>query len=173
MMEIKRGDIVLRTVNEEDAAFIVSLRNDDRNRKFISPTSSDISSQIEWIKNYKKRELAGIEFYFIVTDPDGNKYGTTRLYNFDDESFEVGSWVFSPDAPAGMAIKADLYCREYGFSLKNMKYCRFEVRKLNKSVVKYHKGFSPVLIGEDDLNYYFKLDKINFDKHSVKLLNIL
>lgn len=154
--------IILRLVEEEDAEFILKLRCNNLLNKFISSTSGDITDQINWIKNYKKRELAGLEFYFIAVDLEGKRYGTIRLYNFDEKSFEIGSWLFLPNSPLGMAVKAHFAAYEKGFKYLNADYCRFEIRKRNMSVLRYIKDFKTTLVNEDDLNYYFTLTKENF-----------
>jgi hypothetical protein len=173
MKSVSRYGITLRLVEVKDAEFILDLRTNSLLNQHLSPTSTKIIDQLNWIQNYKLREQQGSEFYFIAQDIEGNKYGTTRLYNFDEKSFEVGSWIFSPEAPSGMAIKADIICREIGFDLLNADYCRFEVRKKNKSVVRYHLGYRPKKVNEDELNLYFILSKEDFNSHKIKLLKFI
>jgi RimJ/RimL family protein N-acetyltransferase len=170
---IKKYGIVLRLVNESDAKFILELRTNEKLGRYLSQTSEDLTLQENWIRSYKKRENLGIEYYFIVEDENGKKFGTTRLYNPAENSFEVGSWIFSQNSPTGMAIKADIICREFGFETFKTKKCNFEVRKDNKSVIKYHKGYKPTMISEDELNLYFELTFEKFETYSQKLLNYL
>jgi len=159
---IYRYGITLRLVEIEDAEFILKLRNDKALNKFISYTSPEFSEQVKWIQDYKKREAAGQEFYYIAQDQFGNEYGTIRIYNFDDESFEIGSWVFHLNSPIGMAVKAHFIGYEIGFENLNLQYCRFEVRKKNAAVLRYLQDFEKTFIKEDDLNVYFTLTKDNF-----------
>ena len=60
----QKYNLNFRFVVEEDAEFILSLRNDIKLSKFISPTSSSISDQVNWIKEYKKKEK--VRKYFII-----------------------------------------------------------------------------------------------------------
>ena len=131
-----------------------------------------MQKQIDWIKGYKEREARGEEYYFITLDENGKRFGVNRLYNFDEESFEVGSWLFLNEAKSSVSILSDITTREYGFNLKFPKFCRFEVRKENLSVLAYHKRFSPILVNEDDLNNYYILSKENFDEYKNKLLKV-
>ena len=55
----------VRLVNEDDAAFIVKLRTDERLGQFIHATSPDVEQQKAWIRKYKEREAEGLEYYFI------------------------------------------------------------------------------------------------------------
>lgn len=43
---LHRYGIDVRLVNEDDAEFIIKLRNDDRNSKFLSKTTTNIYEQI-------------------------------------------------------------------------------------------------------------------------------
>jgi hypothetical protein len=170
--KICKYNITMQLVEEQDAQFIVDLRTDERNRH-ISKTDPDTSKQVEWIKRYKIREETKVEYYFIVKDSNGIPWGTTRLYNFEENKFEVGSWVFLINAPNHIAIKSDILAREIAFETLGFDICKFEVRKDNKKVLRYHHGYKPNVVAEDDLNFYFELDKLSFYKHRDKLLKLL
>jgi hypothetical protein len=172
-MLIKKYGIILRTVEINDAEFILSLRSNEKLGRFISPTDIDIEKQRDWIKLYKKREEKKTEFYFITIDEQGNRYGVNRIYNFDETSFESGSWLFSPEAPVGMSILSDLIGRSFAFEDLGYKFCRFEVKKDNFTVVKYSKQFNLNSIFEDDLNYYFRIDFENFKQQRDRLVRML
>lgn len=169
---IIRYGVVLELVTEKDAQFIIDLRSGKKG-KHISYTEPDILKQVSWIEQYKIREQNNLEYYFIVKDVDGNKWGTTRLYNFNNDQFEVGSWVFLDDSPAGIAIKGDIATREIAFEQLGFDICKFDVRKANKTVLRYHYGYKPVLVAEDELSFYFELNKQAFYKQRDKLINIL
>jgi len=152
-----------RFVEKEDAAFILQLRTDPRLSRYISSTVDDIKAQEEWIEKYKVREKLKQEFYFIFENENKVRFGVNRIYNITDVSFEIGSWLFAQNSPEGASIMADLFTRDFAFqTIPSMEYCRFEVRKDNKSVVRYHKRFNPELIAEDLLSYYFKLNRDDY-----------
>jgi hypothetical protein len=56
---IEKYDLRMRLVEESDAEFILSLRTDESLNQFLSKTSTSLSAQIDWIRNYKIREEAG------------------------------------------------------------------------------------------------------------------
>jgi hypothetical protein len=85
----------------------------------------------------------------------------------------VGSWVFLDESPAGIAIKGDIATREIAFEQLGFGTCKFDVRKENKTVLKYHYGYKPLLVAEDELNFYFELNKQDFYKQRDKLIKIL
>jgi RimJ/RimL family protein N-acetyltransferase len=172
MNYIDKYGIKLRYVNVNDAAFILILRNDPTLNVYLSKTSNNISDQVRWIENYKLREANNEEYYFITEDLSGIPFGTYRLYNIEQYSFEIGSWLFSPDSPQGMAVKADIICKEFGFESLKADYCRFEVRKLNSAVVRYHQRFQPDKVREDELNFYYQLTREKFEQNKKKILNL-
>lgn len=169
MKIVNKYGIILRLVEESDADFILKLRTDIALNRFISYTSPQRDDQLKWIQEYKLRENAGLEYYYIAQDQNGNKYGTIRIYNLDDKSFELGSWLFHTKSPIGMAVKAHFIGFEIGFELLKAEYCRFEIRKKNTGVLRYMQDFEKTLVKEDDLNYYFTLTKENFYKRRNQL----
>ncbi len=112
---INKYGIILRAVEVDDAEFILSLRTDSSLNQFISYTNPNLEDQVKWIENYKIREKSGIEYYFIVQDSEENKFGTIRIYDFDEKSFEIGSWLFRTNSPLGMAVKAHFIGFEKSF----------------------------------------------------------
>ena len=159
----------IRLAQVNDAKFIVDLRGDEIKSKFLSEISTDIKMQEDWLKNYKFREAKGEEYYFIVCDLQGNSFGTTRLYNFRGEIFFTGSWVFLDSSPEGLPIIGDILGREIAFDILKYSFCQFEVRKGNSKVLKYHKTYKPRLVDEDELNFYFELNReeFNFQKSNI------
>jgi len=172
LKQFKQYGIIQRFVNETDAQFILSLRLDDKLSRFLSPTQNDITVQTAWIREYKKRELVGTEFYFITVDEAGERYGVNRLYNFDNDSFEVGSWLFKNGSPSSFSILSDLATRDYGFYTLGFKFCRFEVKKNNIAVLNYHKKFQPEITGEDEQTIFFRLSIDSYEIFKNKLLKI-
>lgn len=163
MKGLSNYNIKLRLVEETDASFIIALRTDCLKSRFISPTDLDVEKQKAWIREYKKREKTGNEFYFVAIDQDNIEFATYRIYNKSENSIEIGSFVSKPlySKPINV-IKVDIILKEFVFSSLGYNQLNFEVRKGNKSVINYHKKFNPDLIDEDELNYYFTLNKENF-----------
>ena len=163
MDTISKFNIKLRLVEESDAEFIVDIRTDSSKSKFISFTNSNIEEQKKWIREYKNREKAEEEFYYIAIDENDEKFATYRLYNKNNNSIEVGSFVSKPFYKIALnVIKVDVILKTYVFEVLGYNSLNFEVRKNNKSVIIYHNKFKPQLTKEDDLNYYFKLEKDSF-----------
>ena len=173
MKLFEKYGLLFRPVEISDSKFIVKLRTDSKLSKHISQTSSNISLQKDWISKYKKREAVGLEYYFVVLK-DTVPCGTVRIYNIKPKEFEIGSWLFKNDIDVNIPILADIGIREFGIdTIKGAESIVFEVRKNNKQVVKYHKRYQPIVTGEDEQNYYFKLPFENFENNKEKILRLI
>ena len=165
-MIIEKYNIKLQTVEEEDAKFIIALRTDVKRSRFISATNNDIEEQQAWIRNYKQREKQNTEYYFIASDENNEKFATYRVYNLEDNICEIGSWVSKSDYNNAVnAIKVDIIMKEFVYEVLGYNQLRFEVNKKNNSVVKYHQLFTPDIAMETEENYYFVLQKENFENN--------
>lgn len=164
-MEINNFDITLRLAELDDASFIVDLRNDEKKSRFISQSTSDESQQKEWLRGYKLRESQGLEYYFIAEDKNSNPFATYRVYNINENTVDIGSWITVPGWKFPLdAIKVDFLVKDFVFNKLNYGVLKFDVRKLNKSVINYHKKYNPTIIDEDENNFYFELTKQNFQE---------
>ncbi len=174
MNTINKYNIKLRLVEENDAEFILELRTDSSKSRFISQTAFDVEKQKEWIQNYKEREVSGDEFYFIASDTNNVDFATYRIYNKKDDTIEIGSFISKPlyNNPINI-IRLDIFIKEYVFTVLGFQKLNFEIRKDNKSVVNYHKKFEPIVVNEDELNYYFILEKEAFFSNKIKFQSFL
>lgn len=175
--ELNRYGLHCRLVREEDAEFIVRLRTDEKLARFIHSTSSDIEHQIQWLKEYKKREKVGLDYYFIF-DIDGQSLGVNRIYNIDEKKFSTGSWVFDKISPYGTAFLAQIITREVAFDLLEFDY-EEDINgtyENNVHVLKYNLANGMKIIGEttDELgkNYSLGLSKADFEKSKFRILRM-
>ncbi len=154
--------IDLRYVEIGDAEFILSLRHDKRKNRHLSSVKGGLSAQKEWIAEYKKREENGLEYYYIIVDrhdENQEELGVVRLYNFKESSFCWGSWILKDGSPSYAAIESALNIYEEAFFSLSFSEARFDVRKKNTKVVRFHKRFGCVVVDEDNFNYYFLFTK--------------
>ncbi|GEO03229.1 hypothetical protein AAE02nite_08930 [Adhaeribacter aerolatus] len=173
MMELHLADFKLQLVSEADAEFIVELRSNQNLAKHLHQTSSNVGTQREWIKRYKEREALGTEFYFISVKYNGEKLGLNRIYNIKPDSFELGSWIFKKGIEEVIPILSDIAVRDFAYNKLGLQKCFFDVRKNNKSVIRYHHLFEPKVIDEDDMNYYFELDYSTYNINRQKILKLI
>lgn len=162
----------LRLIEPDDAEFIFRLRTDPKLSRFINHTAGDVKTQVDWIAEYKLREISGNDFYFICIDTKtGSRQGLNRLYNFTNDSFEGGSWLYLPRLDPSKSILSDIIVREIAHEELQAESSIFEVRKDNTIVIKYLKLFNPTLIGENQKSYFFKISRDDFNMHKNRILS--
>ncbi len=160
----------IRFVVEEDAPFILSLRNNPRLNKHLSPTSVDLNAQQNWIRLYKEKERRNEEFYFIISE-DNEKVGLYRLYHINNVSFTIGSWLFKSCLNKHLPILTDLVFSDVGFKHLQKDVLLFDVRKANKKVLNYHLIKKPLLYNEDELSYFYLIIKNFWENAKLYVLN--
>jgi len=168
---IERYGLRVRLATVDDAEFILALRTDPRLSRHISPTKPDISVQRDWLQRYKEREAIGKEYYFIIQHKE-RPIGTFRLYDISGDSFVSGSWVFSPDSPAGASILGEIICKEFAYENLGLKHNHGDVRKDNRQVLRYNLSYNPTITGEDDENVYLEFDKESFYREKEKHIKL-
>lgn len=142
-LPLTRYGCQFRFVDVNDAEFIFKLRTNPELAKFLNPVTGNADDQREWIVEYKKRETAGDDFYFICLDPkSGCRQGLTRLTNFRDQTCEAASWIYLPKLDFSKGILGDVLVREIAFDILKFKFCTFYVQKKNKPVLKYFLLYS-------------------------------
>ncbi len=149
--------IRIRLVQEEDAAFIVRLRNLDSVKEHLNPVGEDVLAQQQWIRTYKEREAEGVDFYFIILDTNDDMLGTIRIHDVDDDSYTVGSWAMLDSVPAYAGIETVINVFETGFYGLNKMLVRCSVLKTNKKVVRFHSSYGGDILGEDEREIHFQL----------------
>ena len=168
---LHRYGIDVRLVNEDDAEFIIKLRNDDRNSKFLSKTTTNIYEQINWIKEYKIREKEGKDYYFLFSF-NQMPVGLYRIYNIENDSFVCGSWAFKPDSQSGLGILGCIIGREVAYEDLKLEKCFTDVLVDNISSISFQKAFYPKTLKTENGKIYFEHYKENFYKYKDKFIQI-
>lgn len=155
----------LRLVELRDAQLILDLRLNPKLNRYLSHTNGDVKFQEDWILKYKARESEGLEYYFLILSKTNALSGTIRIYNIDysAKKFTIGSWIVKEGADPIVSLESILAAEKFAFVNLKMEYNYFDVRKDNRSVIRFHKNRGAEVIGKDELNFYFSLDKQKFD----------
>lgn len=168
-MLMQSRTINLRLVEESDAAFIHSLRQDERYNRYLSKVDGDVESQKAWIQYYKKDEALKKQFYFIIERKDGVPCGTVRVYDLQKASFCWGSWILNDDKPKAAAIESAILVYDFGFDVLGYAASHFDVMKDNVRVISFHEKMGAVRESEDEQNFYFMIGKGAVAKFKQKL----
>ena len=162
-MLIKGKNINLRLAEVTDATFIFELRKNSTKTKYLSQVNGDIANQEQWLREYKKREVEKIEYYFIIESKGNVSLGLVRIYDLQKDSFSWGSWLIKEDAPKSTAIESALQVYEFGFYFLGFKNVHFEVRKGNEKVIAFHKRFGAKTVSENDIEYFFTFSRNDYE----------
>ena len=146
-------NVVFRDANKDDAEFILQLRTDPVKGKYLSHTSSALNVQVAWLEKY---ENDNTQVYFIIEDKNGERFGTIRLYDKNEDSFCWGSWILREGRPSGFAMESALMVYYFALSIGFNK-SHFEVRKNNESVWQFHERFGAVRVAETDEDYTYNI----------------
>ena len=166
----KNMNFMIRLVEEEDASFIVGLRNNPKLNRYLSQTSASVDNQINWIRNYKIKEKNNEEFYFIVFE-NGLRKGLYRLYHINSASFTIGSWLFDSCENKNLPILTDLLMGDIGIYGLNKPVLLFDVRKDNRKVIRYHALKNPLFYTEDELNYWYLLKENEWEASKINVMS--
>ena len=169
---IERYGLNVRLVEEKDAGFILSLRTNPKLSRYIHNTDDSLDKQRQWIRDYKKRELEGKDYYFIYYY-EGKPIGVNRIYDIHDSWATGGSWVCLPGCDPQQSIATSMILREIMFEVLNLEEDRFDVRKGNRMVIKAHKMFGAHVTGESDEDYYLSLSKNSYFNNRQRFIEML
>jgi len=167
----QRYGIQVRLVEETDAEFIVELRTDPKLSRFIHATDDSVEEQRNWIREYKKREAAGKDYYFLY-EKDGVAFGVNRIYDIQPDRATYGSWVCQQGLSFELPVLSLMILYEILFEQLQIA-CYTETRKQNKKVVKTTLLFGAEQISEDDLYYYYVVRKEKFYEKRDQILKLI
>ena len=155
--------LVLRLIMPTDADYVHNLRTDARYNAHLSPVTGSVDDQRAWIEQYKRREAAGQEYYYVIERcDDAQVCGTVRLYDIQEDCFTWGSWILDEHKPAMAALESAVLIYQIGFNIVGINKCLFDVRKDNQRTLDFHHRFGAVEIRKDDQNTYFELTREQF-----------
>lgn len=169
--ELVKYGLTVRLVNETDAEFIVKLRSDPDLNTFLQKVPTDVRSQIEWIKEYKKRERRGEEYYFIYFS-NSLPVGVYRMANIQKDSFMGASMVFKKDSPAGAPLLASLILFIIGFEILDKSTHFGNGLRENRKTIRLQQFLGFDFIYEDSVYFYTLLSKRGYFEVKQKLERI-
>jgi hypothetical protein len=156
--------LTLKKVNEEDSELLVNLRNTEKAKAFLNPTTDD---QVQWISDANKLNNHA---YFIIYENHQSAVGCIRMYNSLGKSYSWGSWILTENITPIAVIESCLltywYADKLGFEI-----AKVDVRKNNIKVQKFHENiFSAKMVDEDKLNIFYEIKVAHAVKIGQKIL---
>jgi len=146
-------------VGDEDASFIVELRSDPEQARFLQTGASNEEQQKEWLRCYFERAA---DYYFVVQELSSHRAeGLVGIYNVDEtrSSAEWGRWIIRRTSLA--AVESCYLVYYVGFTVLGLAemYCRTIPE--NAKVIHFHSslGLQTRRISEKSV----KLGEIRYD----------
>lgn len=161
----------VRLATEEDAGFIVKLRTRPEAGVFLHRTSSCVDDQMLWLKEYKKREQAGTEYYFIY-EKNNTPLGINRVYDIHDDEGTTGSWICAPNTNPVDTLATAVLLYDIVFDVIELKVALFNTNKDNKSALRVNQAIGADYLYENDTDFFFGLKREKYHSLHDKLLRI-
>ena len=161
--------LTFRDADVDDAAFILSLRTDEKKSQYLSAVSTDISAQQAWLASYAS---ATDQAYFIIEYQD-EPIGTIRLYDAQEDSFCWGSWILKDGRPSHAAIESALVVYAYAVDYLGFKRAHFTVHKGNQRVWEFHERFGAQRVDEAEGEYLYSVSSTAIEQSRIKYAKFL
>lgn len=163
----------LRLILLDDAAYIHSLRTDSTYNGHLSTVMGTVEDQRGWIEEYKTREAAGTEYYFVIERKDGMRCGVVRLYDITKDRFTWGSWILDENKPSKAALESAVLIYRYGFEVLGLDKSVFDVRRDNERTLAFHHRFGAIETDVDKINFYFEYTNEQFVADRLSHISVL
>ena len=170
--KISKYGLDCRLVDEMDVDFILKLRTNKELSKFIHPTEDSRDIQINWLREYKKREQEGREYYFIFFFR-GEPVGLNRMSSRSELYAVSGSWLCKPGIDSWIPIAINILFNDIVFDVLNIQLVVCEVRRLNSKVNKYHEIIGDVKIHETDQYFFYYRTIKTFAPNRDRIIRLL
>ena len=155
--------LAIRLVEPSDATFIHGLRTDPAFNRHLSVVTGDVTDQRTWIEDYKVREAAGREFYYIFERLDnGEACGVVRLYDIAQDSFTWGSWIMANNKPAKGALESALLSFEIGFEKLVRPLALIDVRRDNVHALAFYQRLGMRELRRDEQDIFLDYSRDQF-----------
>ena len=170
---IRGHRLQLRLISRDDAAYVHGLRKNPAYNAHLSPVAGTVDDQRRWIDDYRLREDAGFEYYYVIERLDGLRCGTVRLYDIGAQRFTWGSWILDHNKPAKAALESAVMVYSAAFDGLKLQNSLFDVRKDNARTLAFHRRFGAVETGQDADNIYFELTRDSFARDRARYSDII
>lgn len=168
---VEKYGLKVRLVNVYDAEFIVSLRSDPERTKFMVTLSEDLENQRQWIREYKKREEEGSDYYLIYSDHDGSTIGVNRIskINFETLSCKLSGFIKKKGNKADTAAMF-LIQKEIVFDTLGLLFSIAEIHEKNYKMLKYWEYFNYKIAKNENNFLHLVLTKVAFQNGKLSFI---
>ena len=170
---VEGPNLTLRLIEPDDAAYVFGLRTDPSYNSHLSKVTGSVESQRQWIEDYKAREAALRELYYVIERKDGTRCGVVRLYDIATASFTWGSWILDHNKTPKAALESAVLSFGIGFDGLERPQAYVDVRIGNEKAHELYVRFGMTEIRRDDRDIYFIYPRDRFVADRAGYLDIL
>ncbi|WP_223428214.1 GNAT family N-acetyltransferase [Tateyamaria pelophila] len=158
--------MTLRLIQPEDAAYVHGLRSNPVYNTHLSKVTGTADSQRKWIEDYKAREDARQEFYYVIERKDGTRCGLVRLYDIEAESFTWGSWILDENKTRKAALESAVLSFGIGFESLGLARALVDVRIGNTHAKGFYRrlGMSEINRTDQDVFFVYPQERFQADR---------
>ncbi len=162
--------VTLRSVEESDAEFILSVRNDPRISKYLPPLIVTVEQQRQWIARQRDDNNS---YYFLMETPKGEAIGSISVYDIESDTAETGRFCSLGDPVSN--IETCILLNDFCFDIIGIQTIHIWVYEGNKSVISLNQSFGYEWIESkvDTKGEPYKVGILTKDKWQNKRENIL
>lgn len=166
-------NLSLRLIQLEDAEYVHALRTDTTYNRYLSEVHGTPEDQLRWIEDYKAREAALRELYYVIERKDGTRCGVVRLYDIESDCFTWGSWILDHNKTPKAALESAMLSFGIGFDGLERSMAHIYVRIGNEKAHSFYVRFGMTEVRRDDQDINFAYPRDRFAADRAAYLDIL
>lgn len=140
------ASVSFRLVGVNDAEYILKLRLHPELGRYLTPTDPSLEKQIQWLSEYKLRERAGTEYFYIIQN-GATRCGGIRIL-MESDYFEPASVILDANKTPTASTEAMLFVYQLGFEQWGFDKSLLTVRKENIRAIRLYQRLGARIVGE-------------------------
>ena len=159
---VEGPNLTLRLIEPDDAAYVHGLRTNPSYNSHLSKVAGTVDDQRQWIEDYKAREAARQELYYVIERKDGTRCGLVRLYDIEADSFTWGSWMLDENKPRKAALESAVLSFGVGFELLQRDLAKVDVRVDNFHATAFYRRLGMTETHRTEQDIFFSYPRAQF-----------
>ncbi|MBE0601199.1 MAG: GNAT family N-acetyltransferase, partial [Firmicutes bacterium] len=159
--------VTLQSADEDDSAFIIRLRNDEKISRFLPKIPEDLHGQKKWIREQRTRDD---DYYFVILDNvNQERIGTLSIYEIRGDEAETGRAASYGTAMQNTEAMLLLY--DFAFTVLRLKQTRVEIIRGNDNAIEFNRklGYQPFPEGDTQRMLCYTLQRDAYMKHTQRI----
>ncbi len=133
---IEGRNITLRSATLADAEYTYQIRQDKEKTRFLHTVGGTVEDQRHWLRSQMEKEG---DYFFVVERKNGEKIGTTALYNIHGRQGEVGRTLLYGNLVE--IAETQLLVNDFAFDICGLNEIVTTVLATNRHILGYDRKF--------------------------------